>query len=81
MPDKTCWESFKAEGANLAGKLNDLIHEGNVRRVVVEHQGKTIAEFPLTVGVVGAVIAPVAAAIGGLVALLKDCTIKIEREV
>lgn len=80
MTEKTCWESFKAEGSNLAGKLNDLIREGNVRRVVVEHQGKTIAEFPLTAGVVGIVIAPVAAAIGGLVALLKDCTIKIERD-
>lgn len=80
MSEKTCWESFKAEGSNLAGKLNDLIREGNVRRVVVEHQGKTIAEFPLTAGVVGIVIAPVAAAIGGLVALLKECTIKIERD-
>jgi len=81
MTDKTCWETFKAEGSNLADKLNDLIREGNVRRIVVEHQGKTVAEFPLSVGVIGALIAPVAAAIGGLVALLKDCTIKIEREV
>ena len=80
MTDKTCWESFKAEGANVADKLNEVIREGNARRVVVEHQGKTIAEFPLTVGVIGAVIAPVAAAIGGIVALLKDCTIRIERD-
>ena len=50
------------------------------RRVVIEHDGRTIAEFPLTAGVVGAVLAPVVAALGVLVALLKDCTIHVERE-
>lgn len=79
MTDKTCWESFKAEGDNVADKIKSLIHEGNVRRVVVQHQGRTIAEFPLTAGVVGTVLAPVVAAVGALVALLKDCTIHIER--
>ena len=49
--------------------------------MIVEHRGKTIAEFPLTVGVVGAVIAPVAAIVGVLIAMLQDCTIKVEREV
>jgi len=81
MTEKTCWESFKAEGANIGDKLNELIREGNARRVIVEYQGRTIAEFPLTVGVIGAVIAPIAAAIGGIVALLKDCTIRVERQV
>lgn len=81
MSDKTCWETFKAESAHLNDKLNDLIREGNVRRVVVEHGGKTVAEFPLTAGVIGAVIAPAAAAIGALVAILKDCTIKVEKTV
>jgi len=80
MTDKTCWESFKVEGANIIEKLKELIHEGNVRRVIIEHQGRTIAEFPLTVGVVGALLAPVLAAIGALIALLKDCTIHVERE-
>jgi hypothetical protein len=79
MTEKTYWESFKAEGANFAEKLKDLIREGNVRRVVVEYQGRNVAEFPLTAGVVGLVLAPVAAAIGALVALLKDCTIRVER--
>jgi hypothetical protein len=79
MTEKTYWESFKAEGANFAEKLKDLIREGNVRRVVVEYQGRSVAEFPLTAGVVGLVLAPVAAAIGALVALLKDCTIRVER--
>jgi D-aminopeptidase len=79
MTDKTCWESFKVEGENVVEKIKSLIHEGNVRRVVVQHQGRTIAEFPLTAGVVGTMLAPVLAAVGALVALLKDCTIHIER--
>ena len=79
MADKTFWESFKVEGGTIIDKLKDLIHEGNVRRVIVQHQGRTVAEFPLTAGVVGALLAPVLAAIGALVALLKDCTIQVER--
>jgi hypothetical protein len=80
MSDKTYWESIKAEGGQLLERLKELVHEGNVRRVVVQHEGRTVAEFPLTAGVLGALIAPVAAAIGAIVALLKDCTIAVERE-
>jgi hypothetical protein len=80
MADKTVWESFKAEGVNVINKIKELIREGNVRRVVIQHQGRSVAEFPLTAGVVGAVLAPVLAAIGALVALLQDCTIQVERE-
>ena len=76
---KTTYESFKAEAGNVLGKVKSLIHEGNVRRVVVQHGGRTVAEFPLTAGVVGAMLAPVLAAIGALVALLQDCTIQVER--
>jgi len=79
MNDKACWESFKAEGAGVIEKVKALIHEGNVRRIVIQHQGRTIAEFPVTAGVVGVVLAPVVAAIGAIVALLKDCTIQVER--
>jgi hypothetical protein len=78
MADST-WESFKAESANVLEQIKELIRKGNVRRVVIEHQGKTVAEFPVTAGVVGVVLAPMVAAIGALVALLKDCTIHIER--
>jgi Domain of unknown function (DUF4342) len=77
---KTIWESIKTESENVVEKLKQLIHEGNVRRVVIQHQGRTVAEFPLTAGVVGAFLAPVLAAIGAIVALLKDCTIQVERE-
>jgi hypothetical protein len=73
-------ESFKAESRTIADKIKALIHEGNVRRVVVEHEGRTVAEFPLTAGVVGALFAPVVAAIAAVVALFKDCTIHVERE-
>ena len=79
MADKTYWESFKAESEQIVDKIRDLIHEGNVRRVIVQQHGRTIAEFPLTAGVVGAVLAPVVAAIGAIVALAKDCTIRVER--
>jgi hypothetical protein len=79
MAESTFRESFKANSEAVMDKVKALIHEGNVRRVVIEHGGRTVAEFPLTVGVVGAVLAPVVAAIGALVAVLKDCTIHVER--
>ena len=80
MADTSRWESFKADGDQIVETLRRLIHEGNVRRVVVEHDGRTVAEFPLTAGVVGVLLAPVLAAIGVLVAMTKDCTILVERD-
>jgi Domain of unknown function (DUF4342) len=80
MTVKACWESVKVEGANVLDKLQALVREGNGRRVIVSQRGRTIAEFPLTVGVVGAVLAPILAAIGAMVALLQDCSIHVERE-
>ena len=80
MTDKTWWESVKLEGEALVDELKELIHEGNIRRIRIVHQGRTVAEFPMTAGVVAAVLAPVAAAVGAVVALLKDCSIEVERE-
>ena len=77
----TYWESIKAEGSAALDKLRDLLHEGNVRRVRVRNGGRTVAEFPLTAGVVGAVFAPGLAAVGAIIALAQDCTIEIERAV
>jgi hypothetical protein len=74
------WEAIKADGSAVLDKLKDLVHQGNIRRVRVRQGERTIAEFPLTAGLVGAVIAPMLAAIGALVALAKDCTIDIQRE-
>ena len=81
MTEQTFWDTVTAEGGAVLDKLKAIIHEGNVRRVVVRHEGQTVAEFPLTAGVVGAVLAPVLAAVGALVALLQHCTIEVEREV
>ena len=79
MSERMWWETIKAEGQELIDKIEELIREGNVRRVVVKQHDRVIAEFPLVVGVVGAVIAPVLAAIGAIVAFAKDCKIEVER--
>lgn len=74
-------ETFSEKGENLVKKIKELIEEGNVRKITIhDKDDKEIASFPLTIGVVGAVIAPVLAAIGALAALIGDCTITVERE-
>jgi hypothetical protein len=79
MGEKTFWQTLKAEGDAVIDAVKELIHNGNVRRVVIRQHGRTVAEFPLTAGVVGAVLAPVLAAIGAIVAVAKDCTIHVEQ--
>jgi hypothetical protein len=73
------WETVRLQGEQVVDEARRLIHEGNVRRVVVRQKGEVVAEFPLTVGVVASVAAPVLAAIGALVALLTECSIDLER--
>ena len=78
---KTTKESFKIHGENLLKKVKELIEEGNVRKVTItDKSGKELMSFPLTVGVVGTLFAPVLAAVGALAALVGECTISIERE-
>lgn len=79
MPDKTWWETSKVQGDKVIETVKKLVREGNVRRIVIKQGDQSIAEFPVTAGVVGAVFAPVLAAIGALAALLTECTIAIER--
>jgi hypothetical protein len=81
MQDKTIWETIKLQGNELMEKLRQIIHEGNARKVVIKQGDRTVAEFPLTAGVVGTLVAPILAAVGALIALLKDCSIEVEREV
>jgi hypothetical protein len=81
MEERTVWETIRIQGSELLEKLKQIIHEGNARRVVIKQGEHVVAEFPLTAGVVGTLLAPVLAAIGALVALLKECSIEIEREV
>ena len=74
-------EQIKVMGEDVFKKINEVIKEGNVRRISIKDKsGKTIAEFPLTVGVVGVALAPVVAAIGAIAALVTECTIMVERE-
>lgn len=74
-------ESFKLDGEELLKKVKELVREGNVRKITIaDKNGKTLVVFPLTVGVVGAVLAPVLAAVGAIAALITECTIKVERE-
>jgi hypothetical protein len=81
MQERTIWETVRLQGGELLDKLKQVIHEGNARRVVIKQGERVVAEFCLTAGVVGTLLAPQLAAIGALVALLKDCSIEIERAV
>jgi hypothetical protein len=79
MRDHAWRESIAAEGGHLIRKIEHAIAEGNVRKIEIIHNGQIVAEFPLSVGVAGAVLAPVLAAIGATAALLTDCRIEVER--
>ena len=72
-------ESFQVAADQLVDAVKKVLHEGNARRIVIKHDGRSVAEFPLTVGVVGAVVAPVLAAVGALAAVLTECTVEVER--
>ncbi len=73
-------ESFNVKGDDLLKKVKQIIHEGNIRKISIkDKQGATIVELPLSVGVVGAVIAPALAAVGAIAALVTECTITVER--
>jgi hypothetical protein len=73
-------ESFVVRGEHLVDRVQELIHEGNVRRIIIRHESHTVLELPLTVGVGGVVVAPMLAAVGALAALLTECTIEVERK-
>ena len=79
MDQATFKESFKVAADQLVDAVKKLVHEGNVRRIVIKQDGRTVAEFPLSIGVVGAVFAPMLAAVGALAAVLTECTIEVER--
>lgn len=73
-------EEFMVKGEELLTKVKELLHEGNIRRlVIINDDGKTLIEVPLTVGVVGALLLPVWAAIGAIAAVVANCTIRVEK--
>jgi hypothetical protein len=79
MAERTFKESFKVAADQLVDAVKRIVHEGNVRRVIIKQENRTVAEFPLTVGVVGTVLAPILAAVGAIAAFMNDCTIEVER--
>jgi hypothetical protein len=81
MSERTFTESFRVAADQLVDAVKKLLHEGNVRRVIIKQDGRSIVEFPLTVGVIGAVLAPVLAAVGAIAAVVTDCTVEVERVV
>ncbi len=81
MEPKPRIEQYQPTGEDAITQIKQIVHEGNVRRVRIRNaEGHTIVDFPLTVGVVGAALAPMWAALGAVVALVNDCTIEVEKE-
>ena len=75
------FDRITVAGEDLLRKVKELIHEGNVRRIPIkDKQGKTLIELPLTLGLVGAALAPVLAAVGAIAALVTECTVMVERD-
>lgn len=74
-------EEFKVTGDDIMNKIKELIHEGNVRRIIIKNEeGHNVVEFPLTAGVIGVAILPVYAALGAVLALAANYTIVVERK-
>jgi hypothetical protein len=76
-------EKFTVSGSQLVEKIKQLIHEGNIRRVRVLHEGRPVLEIPLSIGApaaaIGILIAPILAALGAFAALVTECTIEVEK--
>ena len=74
------FEQFKVAGKDLAAKIRELIHEGNVRRIIIKDEhGHTFMEIPVTVAAIGVVGAPILAAVGAIAALVTKCEVVVER--
>jgi hypothetical protein len=73
-------EEYRVDGGQILEKIKDLIHQGNIRRIIVKNEGgETLIEIPLTLGVVGAALLPVFAAVGALAAVAARCIIVVEK--
>lgn len=80
VENKNYQDELQVMGEQLLSKVKELVHEGNVRRIIIKDQsGHTILEIPLTIGVVGAILAPTLAAVGAIGALLAQCSIQVVR--
>jgi hypothetical protein len=78
--NQTRTEEFHVNGEELLSKIKQILHEGNIRRIIIKDKdGKTVMEIPLTIGVVGILLAPTLAAIGAVAALLTEATVLVEK--
>jgi len=74
------FEQFKVAGKDLADKIRELIHEGNVRRIIIKDEhGHTFMEIPMSVATIGVIAAPVLAAVGAVATLVAKCEVVVER--
>ena len=81
MTDEPRSQEFTISGDEVVAKVKELIHEGNIRRLIIKNEdGRTMLEIPLTLGLVGAALLPVLAAIGAAAAIATRCTIVVERD-
>lgn len=73
-------EEFRVHGEELVARIKQLLHEGTIRRIIIkDKEGRTLIEAPLTLGVVGAILVPVWAAIGAIAALVAEATVVVEK--
>ncbi|HNN12975.1 MAG TPA: DUF4342 domain-containing protein [Anaerolineales bacterium] len=80
MPEEPRTEEFRVDGEKLIAKIKELIHEGNIRKVIIkDKEGKVMMEIPFTFGVVGVLLAPQLAAIGAIAALVTEATVVVEK--
>jgi hypothetical protein len=81
MPEeKVRTEEFQVRGEEIISKIKELIHEGDIRRIIIKNdEGRTLIDIPLTIGVVGALVAPQLAALGAIAALVTHGTIVVEK--
>ena len=78
--EKVHTEEFRVDGEKLIGKIKEIFHEGSIRRVIIkDKEGKTVMEIPVTLGVVGVLLAPQLAAIGAIAALIAEATVVVEK--
>jgi Domain of unknown function (DUF4342) len=79
--EKWNWESFKVTGDEILTKVKEIVKEGNARKIIIKNEkDEIVMEFPLTIGAIGAVLAPLFAAVGTLAALATNCTILVEKK-
>jgi len=78
---KTRWEEYRVDGDRVVSKIKELMHEGNIRHIVIKNEeGRTLIELPVSVGVAGALLLPMWAAVGAVAAMVTKCSIEVERD-